>query len=294
MPKPQSLALILCAYTACFAAAFAYLYLDSLSSLRTDNLLLNTLIADLVATTVIFIFSRSFKNSSFYDAYWSVFPPIAFHYWLIELNLTWDLGLVLIALVIWYWAIRLTWNWTKHWEGLSHEDWRYVNLKTDNPKFAFLIDYFGIHVFPTFQVFLGLVPVYYFVVANTDPSVILMILAFVVGIAAASLQLIADRQLHSFIETRKPGQIIHHGLWKYSRHPNYLGELMFWLSLALFGLSVSPQDFLWMTAGFFAMLAMFVFASIPMMEKRSLERRPDYQKIIDSTSMLLLLPPKKP
>ena len=44
--------------------------------------------------------------------------------------------------------------------------------------------------------------------------------------------------------------------------------------------------------GFVAMTFMFVFASIPMMEKRSLARRPNYQSIIESTSMLLLLPPK--
>jgi steroid 5-alpha reductase family enzyme len=38
---------------------------------------------------------------------------------------------------------------------------------------------------------------------------------------------------------------------------------------------------------------MFLFVSIPMMEKRSLEKRPDYQRIIDSTSMLIPWPPRR-
>ncbi|MEZ5504442.1 MAG: hypothetical protein R3F38_00040 [Gammaproteobacteria bacterium] len=40
------------------------------------SLLLVTLWADLIATLIIFGFSRAYKNSSFYDAYWSVIPPL--------------------------------------------------------------------------------------------------------------------------------------------------------------------------------------------------------------------------
>lgn len=82
------------------------------------------------------------------------------------------------------------------------------------------------------------------------------------------------------------------GLWAWSRHPNYFGELLFWFSLLFFGLSVHPSGFWWLAIGAIAMTLMFLLASIPMMEKRSLERRPEYQRIIDSTSMLIPLPPK--
>ena len=68
------------------------------------------------------------------------------------------------------------------------------------------------------------------------------------------------------------------GVWAWSRHPNYFGEFGFWLALGLFGLAASPSDWWWLSSGRSAMLAMFLGASIPMMEKRSLERRPAYQR----------------
>jgi steroid 5-alpha reductase family enzyme len=47
-----------------------------------------------------------------------------------------------------------------------------------------------------------------------------------------------------------------------------------------------------MALGIVMMTLMFLFASIPMMEQRSLQRRPDYQRVIDSTSMLIPWPPR--
>ena len=82
------------------------------------------------------------------------------------------------------------------------------------------------------------------------------------------------------------------GLWGVSRHPNYLGELLFWASLTLFGLAAAPGTW-WQPAGLLAMLAMFLGASIPMMERRSLERRPDYQQVVDRVPMLLPLPGRR-
>jgi steroid 5-alpha reductase family enzyme len=89
------------------------------------------------------------------------------------------------------------------------------------------------------------------------------------------------------------GDIIHHGLWAWSRHPNYFGELLLWFALAVFGHAAYPHGWWWQYIGFVAMFLMLVFVSIPLMETRSLERRPNYQQIIDSTSMLVPLPPRK-
>ncbi len=71
------------------------------------------------------------------------------------------------------------------------------------------------------------------------------------------------------------------GLWGWSRHPNYFGEFGFWFAVALFGVSAAPGQAWWLFAGAALMLAMFLGASIPMMETRSLLRRPGYQDVID-------------
>jgi steroid 5-alpha reductase family enzyme len=119
------------------------------------------------------------------------------------------------------------------------------------------------------------------------------IVAALVTFSAVTLQLVADRQLHAFIARRQEGEQLHSGLWAWSRHPNYCGELGFWLGLYLFGVAAYPVGWWWMAIGIVLMTVMFLFASIPMMEKRSLERRPNYQQVIDTTSMLIPWPPRK-
>jgi steroid 5-alpha reductase family enzyme len=256
--------------------------------------LLNILIADLVATGVIFAFSRSYANSSFYDAYWSVIPPLlALFFLAVGASQVSSVREVLVLGLILYWATRLTLNWAVYWEGMHHEDWRYALLRQKSPKLAVLTDLFGIHLFPTLQVFAGMLPVYAIYCLGDTPLNWLDLVAAAVTFSAVTLQLVSDRQLHRFIARRQEGEQLHTGLWAWSRHPNYCGELGFWLGLFLFGLAAYPTGWWWMILGIVLMTLMFLFASIPMMEKRSLERRPEYQQVIESTSMLIPWPPRR-
>ncbi len=280
------------AYAGVLVVGAGWLYLGP----DTAHLWLDALIADVLATLVIFGFSRFYGNSSFYDAYWSVIPPLLAIYWWSESSLgLGDLRAWLVVGVIMLWAIRLTGNWIHTFPGLHHEDWRYPMLKEKAGSSApgeLLIDFFAIHLFPTLQVFLATVPAY-LALTVTDRGVgIIDAVAVVVGIGAVALEFGADTQMHRFVRERTAGQVMDQGLWSWSRHPNYFGELSFWVSIALFGLAASPGDFWWLFAGAVAMLAMFLGASIPMMEKRSLERRPEYQNVIDRVSKLLPRPPR--
>lgn len=280
--RRSSFTYILLAYLLSVSSGFLYL-----SMFHQNHVLVDSFIADVLATIVIFIFSRFFKNSSFYDAYWSVIPPLFLLYWWFTKGVdTSFMRYIFVSIVVWFWAIRLTLNWAKHWPGLEHEDWRYAIVRQRAPKLEVFLDFFGIHFFPTVQVFLGMLPLYAAVALSNRGIGVLDYVALVVGISAVVIQLVADRQLHTFLAVRKPGEIISHGLWRWSRHPNYLGEILFWFSLALFGLGSYPEGWWWQPLGFVAMLAMFVFASIPLMEKRSLERRPKYQEVINTTPML--------
>lgn len=287
--KGASLAIITLLYVVATAAAAAWLYLGP----DTEWLLLDTFLADLVATLVVFAGSRIVRNSSCYDAYWSVIPPLLALYWWLERDPSVDTTRVaLVALVLGFWAVRLTGNWVYSWPGLHHEDWRYPLLRDKNPAMALPVDLFAIHVIPTCQVFLGMVPVY-FATRSDRPWGWLDVVATVVGLGAVLLQLVADTQQHRFARTKQPGQSLDTGLWAWSRHPNYLGEILVWVSFALFGLSAAPDEWWWQPIGAIAMIAMFLGASIPMMEERSLQRRPGYQDVIDRVPMLLPRPPRR-
>lgn len=287
--KSSSLLLVTASYVVAIAVAGAWLAWGP----GTDRPLLDVLIADVLATLVIFGFSRAYRNSSFYDAYWSVIPPLMLVFWWAGSEPGVDqLRCWLIATVMLLWAVRLTGNWVYAFPGLHHEDWRYPMLRERAGRFGFLADLVAIHLVPTGQVFLGMIPVYVAVTRPGESVTWLLWVAFALGIAAVALELVADTQMHRFVARRAPGQAMDTGLWSWSRHPNYFGEVSFWTSMALFGVAAAPGDAWWLFVGALAMLAMFLGASIPMMEQRSLARRPEYQDVIDRVSKFFPRPPR--
>ena len=292
MAKARALLLVTVAYVVAVAVAAVWLAWGP----RTGGLWLDTLIADVLATLVVFAFSRAYRNSSFYDAYWSVVPPLLFGYWWwqgpVGLHGPGALRCWLLAVLIGYWAVRLTANWVHGFAGLHHEDWRYAILRQGAGRWEFAADLFGIHLFPTLQVFVGMLPVYLAVTRPGEGWPWLAWVAFVVGMAAVTVELVADLQMRRFVARCLPGGVMATGLWAWSRHPNYFGEIGFWFSLALFGVAASPGDAWWLFAGVVLMVAMFLGASIPMMEQRSLQRRPDYQDVIDRVPRLVPRPPR--
>ena len=99
--------------------------------------------------------------------------------------------------------------------------------------------------------------------------------------------------MKKFIKNRiSRDEVINIGLWKYSRHPNYFGEIIIWFGVALI-LLTSNINYWYFVYGALVNLLMFIFISIPMEEKHMKEYKPTINEYIDSTSMLLLLPKKK-
>lgn len=285
--KAKSLALVALAYVVAVGVGAVWLTLGP----DTNRLWLDTLIADVLATLVIFVFSRLYRNSSFYDAYWSVIPPLLLIYWWSQSGIH-SVRCWLIVLVVALWAIRLTANWVYSFPGLHHEDWRYPMLRARAGSWAFLADLVAIHLIPTVLVFAGMVPAYVTVTRPGGDLSWLTAIAFLIGLAAVAIEFAADGQMRRFTRDRRPGEVMDRGLWSWSRHPNYFGEFSFWLSLALFGIAVSPTDAWWLGLGAVGMLGMFLGSSIPMMEQRSLQRRPEYQDVIARVSRFVPRPPR--
>ena len=290
MSKAESLARVALAYViagAAFAVWFAW-------GPRTGHLWLDGLIADLIATVVVFGASRWHHNSSFYDAYWSVLPPaLMVAWWLRTDTPADDVRAWTVLAVITLWSIRLTGNWAYGFPGLHHEDWRYPMLREQAGRVEFPVDLMAIHVVPTLQVFLGCLPVY--VVVNRPGRAVTWLdgVALATGVAAVALELVADVQMLRFTRTKTPGQVMDRGLWSWSRHPNYFGEFSFWLALAFFGLAAEPSSWWWIFIGAVGMFALFEAASIPLMEERSLERRPTYQEVIGRVPRFVPRPPRR-
>ena len=237
------------------------------------------------ATLIIFLFSNVHKNSSIYDPFWHVAPiPIVFYIAKQSSLPTLELNLVLAAFL--FWALRLTYNWYLNWNNLDHEDFRYIDLKNNNKYMAFINDLFGIHLIPTLIVNVSLYPIY--VALNSESLNELVYVGFVIIIIAVVIQYISDDQMRKFRKDKSNlGKTMKYGLWKYSRHPNYLGEVSFWFGIYIFALA-SGLTTIWLLACPIVMLALFVFISCPMMDNRSLKRRSEYKEYMDKTPQLFM------
>jgi steroid 5-alpha reductase family enzyme len=272
---------------------YAIAFTVAISCCRLFNVtpLLHLFFADMVATLIVWVFGVIFKNSSVYDPYWSVAPLVIVLTWLQIRGGQLSFMDALIIAAIFIWGIRLTLNWAVGFRGLHYQDWRYTMHREQNPKLWFLINLLGINVMPTLLVFGGMIPVYFGVMSRSEPGIVSMAGCFICLIATI-IQFLADGQLARFKKNNTDDSMcINEGIWKYSRHPNYLGEILFWWGIFIVQMGVRPQY--WFTGfGAMAITLLFVFISIPMMEKHVAEKRPIYAEYKQRVPMLIPWKPK--
>ena len=242
---------------------------------------LNVLLADVIATVITFIFSLIFKNASVYDPYWSVQPIII----VIGLAIKYGVNLTVVfaMIAVCLWGVRLTANWAYTFYGLTHQDWRYTMLCEKTGKFYPIINFVGIHMVPTLVVYFAVLPLI-IIISNQIEFNPLCLVGFGISIIAVLLQGIADVQMHKYKKNRTT-TFIRVGLWKYSRHPNYLGEILMWWGVGLFAIALMPQNW-WLLAGAVINTLLFTFVSIPMAEKKQ-SKKDGYIEYKNSTRVLL-------
>lgn len=267
--KGASVAIIAAIYLV--AIGFGYIIYDKCVGLVP--VLWALLLADVAATVIVWLFGLLYENVSVYDPYWSVIPPVALSIWALKTgNFTTPVVLLLVA--VWYWAIRLTGNWLYTFKGLAYEDWRYTRYRNSlSPVLFHLTNFWGLNMMPTVLVFACMLPGFRLIEAYAVSVSSLTWIGFAVCICAVTLQLVADTQIHRF-RAAHPGQFCDAGLWKHGRHPNYLGEILMWWGVWLMYASLCGVD--WLVLAPLAMTALFLFVSIPMMERRQLESKPGY------------------
>jgi len=257
-------------YLLAFMVGF-FLYLE----IRTEfEIIYAVLIANVAMTLIVFIGSVVYNNSSFYDPYWSVLPPVIVFVFMVE-SAQFSIWYVPVFIAICLWSHRLTLNWYKNFVGFSKEDFRYQDFRKKFPKVYWLVSLMAVHLFPTLIVYLGLTPVY-ILVNNDILRPLFIIIGSLIIFSGTLISYFADEQMREH-QVNNYQYAMKTGLWSISRHPNYLGELMMWFGVMVLSFSANYQVI--QTFGFLAMLMLFELYSIPRMEKRLLERKEDYEEI---------------
>lgn len=250
---------------------------------------------DIIMTSIIFVWSVIVGNGSVYDPYWSILPPLL----LFEHPRYVSSGVPLwIAIIVSTWGLRLTYNYLRSIKTIEHEDWRidyhrqqYIAIlgKGFHTDLIFWLTFIllGYHLFPTIIVFSGLIPAFDSINYGSNAYQATDIIGLVIAAIAILIQAIADQQLRSFRVQAKFNrkELLKDGLYFYSRHPNYAGELGLWFGLSIIGLGRNacfPNAF-----GFIWMLCLFTFYSCPKMDERMLKSRPAYKQYMEKTPSLI-------
>ena len=282
--RARGLLIDVAAYIAAFAAG-------AVPFLRIDNILAATAAFTLTATIVLFVVSVFAGDVSVYDPYWSVAPFVIILANVLKYRL-WNVNSAILLILIGIWALRLTSNWYVTYQGLGHEDWRYAMYRERySPPVFQLISFFGLQLVPTLVVYAGLVSAVFSIQRETFAP--LSVFGAIIMLAAVYLEFISDRAIHRFLREH-PGEhrTCDISVWRYSRHPNYLGEMSFWAGMYLYFAALCPEIW-YMGLGFLTIELLFLFVSIPMMEKHNAHRREDYAAYRARTSRLFLLPERK-
>jgi steroid 5-alpha reductase family enzyme len=263
---------------------FALFILSFILFYKNTNFLLLTFLLDVSATILIFFASTKFNNSSMYDPYWSLAPVPILLCWYIasDLSIAFNGRQYLIITITLLWSVRLTYNWIRRWKGLNDEDWRYSAFRKYSIVKYWIISFFGFHLFPTLIVFFGCLSIYPAMCLISEPIGITDLAGICISLCGIIIEWIADKQLSVFKKHKTGKVFLSSGLWKYLRHPNYLGEITFWSGLFVF--SLSGNQFYWYTLpGPIFMILMFTIISAPMMDKRMLAQYPGYKLYMKNT-----------
>ena len=279
-------ALLLIYATAFVAGIFSFMLFERIGL----NDYISVLLADIIATVIVWASGVILRTASAYDPYWSL-QTLAIYVCLLYRYQNWHIGTILLLVAISLYSFRLTLNFILGFHSLSYVDWRYKMLKQKTGRFYQVVNLLGICMFPTLVVYAASLPVIAYATINSFSMFDIIGLSIIV--LGVLLELIADMQMKRFVKQRTDrSEVLNKGLWRYSRHPNYLGEISIWFGVAL-TLIISHFNYWYFIAGAVINLLMFLLISIPMEENHFKEYKPDYEQYKNDTSMLLILPKKK-
>lgn len=199
---------------------------------------------------------------------------------------------LLASLLVSVWSLRLAWHIAERHKG-KPEDFRYAVWRNDWGKWFYLRSYVQIYLLQGFLSLVVVLPVL-FINAGAGISVTwLDILGFLVWALGFYFEVVGDRELTHFIKNpANKGRLMQEGLWAWTRHPNYFGEVTQWWGLYLVALSV-PWGWVSIVGPATITFLILKVSGIPMLEKKMAEN-PEFLSYKERVSVFIPLPPRKP
>ena len=237
----------------------------------------------------IWLLSVKLRDVSIVDSAWSIF------FLLFALLFAWrqgdrSVGTLAMLVLVAAWALRLSIyiTWRNHGHG---EDRRYQAIRARNqPNFAFKSLYlvFLLQAVLAFVIAMPLLPA----LNGANDANLVTWLGMAVAVFGLLFETVGDAQMARFkADPASAGQVMDHGLWRYTRHPNYFGESVFWWGVWIASASL---DGAWTV--FSPLLMSFLLlrvSGVPLLEADLKQRRPAYAEYLRTTSSFVPWPPKR-
>jgi steroid 5-alpha reductase family enzyme len=255
----------------------------------TFSIYISGLYAILVLAALTWLASVIKRDVSIVDSMWSVMIFASAFVYSSSVAPYWNRSSLVLTLAL-LWALRLTLYIT--WRSWGEpEDARYQAIRRKyEPHFA-LKSLGIIFVFQALLAWIISMPLW---VALTVPFEYNMfdILAVALWMIGMMFESVGDWQLARFkANPANRGKVMNHGLWRYTRHPNYFGECLIWWGFFLF---VIPTGAWWsILSPALLTFLLLKFSGVTMIEETIVDRRPAYREYIVSTNAFIPGPPKK-
>ncbi len=171
-------------------------------------------------------------------------------------------------------------------------DGRFDKMKFDFPQFLMTWTIQGLWVSLTLAAALAIITA-----SDRQAFGAIGIVGALVWLAGFVIEVMADTQKSTFrADPANEGRFITTGLWSWSRHPNYFGEITLWTGMAIMAIPVlSGWRWIALVSPVFVFVLLTRISGIPLLERRAEKRwgsDPEFRAYTDSTSVLVPLPPR--
>jgi steroid 5-alpha reductase family enzyme len=238
----------------------------------------------LVYMTVIFVIAYKRKRLDTVDAAWGGAFVVAA--WMVA-GLEPSFRTILIAVLIDIWAIRLTNHILQRSAKSKTDDQRYVELASKwNQKYIWPRAYVSVFLVQGIIALIVSLPTVFAAGESLAWALPITTLGVLVWVGGFLVELIGDKQLKAFISNPKnKGKVLDKGLWQYTRHPNYLGEIMQWYGIGIIACASS-----WGWIGLIGPVILNVViryvSGVPPIERRK-QKDPAYRAYMQKTHAIL-------
>lgn len=201
-----------------------------------------------------------------------------------------DTRKLLVNTLVSVWGLRLAWHIHARNKGRA-EDYRYAAWRTAWGKWFYLRSYMQVYLLQGFLLFLVVLPAVTINKNSETPLGWLDMLGVAIWLLGFYFEVVGDAQLTRFIKNpANKNKLMQSGLWAYTRHPNYFGEVTLWWGVWLLALSI-PHGWLTIIGPLTITTLIVKVSGIPMLEKKMAER-PDFIAYKRRVSVFFPLPTK--